>query len=421
MDWPIERAKSPESVGLSRQGLERITATITRDVKKGSIRGAVALIARDGKLAYLEARGMADWEGSRPIGADTIFRIYSMTKPLTSVAMLMLCEEEKVHLNDQVGRHLPQLAGRDVLIEELAADESGMDGLHSVSDGTHRPCDPTSQHTLELASREMTIEDLLRHTSGLCYGWFPRPQVDRFYREMHVLTRQQTLAEFVDKLGPLPLKHHPGTCWEYSVSSNVVARLIEVISGKPFDVYLNERLILPLEMHDTSFHVSGHKKERFAELYTRADDGNLEPHDFRESEGYLRGPVLFSGGSGLVSTALDYLRFCQMMLNGGELDGTRFLREETVQMMTRDHLGDNCRGASSRGYGFGLGFAVATDPERTDTSEGEYYWGGVAGTRFWIDPRQRLIGIYMVQILPHTGLTFGQDFKQQVYEALETR
>jgi len=228
------------------------------------------------------------------------------------------------------------------------------------------------------------------------------------------------IAHTVEKLSELPLKHHPGETWEYSVSTDVLGRLIEVVSGQPFDEFLEERIFAPLGMHDTAFWVPDDKLDRFAQMYTPTDNGGLKPAPAFYSRNFVNDPTLHSGGGGLVSTAADYFRFCQMLLNGGELDGTRILSPKTIELMTQDHALDVELGMRENGYGFGLGFAVAEEPSRIGlpVSPGEFNWGGAAGTRFWIDPEEEFIGIYMVQILPHTGLRFGDRFKQLAYQAI---
>jgi CubicO group peptidase (beta-lactamase class C family) len=224
----------------------------------------------------------------------------------------------------------------------------------------------------------------------------------------------------VNRLSRLPLKHQPGSTWEYSVSTDVLGRLVEVLSETSFDRFLEQRILKPLGMADTAFYVAKRKFGRFAQLYAQAPDGAIGVADPSTSERFVKKPTLFSGGGGLVSTTTDYLRFCQMMLNGGELDGVRLLSRKTIELMARDHLGDVPRGRSSRGYGFGLGFAVAMDHTRSGLagSEGEYYWGGMAGTGFWIDPKEEMIGIYMVQIFPSTGVDHREQFKQLAYQTI---
>ena len=336
---------------------------------------------------------------------DTIFRIYSMSKPITSVALMMLFEEGKFRLTDPVSRYLPELKKLEVMI-----------------DAPDAPGDKERART-ESAKREMTIQDLLRHTAGLSYGFFGGSSVDKMYLQEKVLDNAGTLEDMTRKLGRLPLIHHPGEKWRYSVAVDVQGRLVEVLSGERFDRYLQRRIFEPLGMIDTGFDVPKEQLGRFAQMYAPLDDNRekLEIAPAESSARYMASGTFFSGGGGLVSTVHDYLRFCQMALNGGELDGKRILSRTTVNLMTMDHTTriDSER-ARNTGYGFGLGFAVHVDPAASGSasSVGEFNWGGAAGTKFWIDPKEELIGIYMVQILPHTGLRYGDMFKQFVYQAV---
>lgn len=388
---------TPEEVGLSSERLARITKAMEDDVAAGRIPGALAMVIRHGKVAYLETRGMADREARKPVRDDTIFRIYSMSKPITSVALMTLYEEGRFQVTDPVSKYIPELGGLRVLVED-----PGKGG-----------------HRLVETNRDMTIQDLLRHTSGLTYG-FGKSAVDKMYRDAGVLTSSRDLAEMTGKLGIIPLQHQPGSTWEYSVSVDVIGRLIEVLSGMSFDEFLQQRIFAPLKMTGTAFYVPGNKMSRFAQLYRPDDNGGLKPADPKTSRRYMKKGTFFSGGGGLVSTAIDYARFCQMMLNGGELDGVRLLSRKTVELMTVDHLGGISQRVNDTGYGFGLGFAVVVDLSRTGlaTSVGEYRWGGAAGTTFWIDPAEELIGIYMVQIRPHSGLRYGDTFKILTYQAI---
>ncbi|MCP5114368.1 MAG: beta-lactamase family protein [bacterium] len=387
---------SPEEVGLSPERLERITKRMEADVAAGRIPGALAMVIRNGKVAYLETRGHADREAKQPMAADTIFRIYSMSKPITSVAVMMLYEEARLRITDPVSKYIPDLGGLKVYAGQV--------------NGTH---------VLEDSERDITVQDLLRHTSGLTYGFFAKSAVDKMYVDKKVLSGNN-LAEFVEKLGKIPLKHQPGSRWEYSVSTDVLGRLVEVISGQSFDEFLAERIFAPLKMVDTAFYVPPEKADRFAKLYSPNPRGGIWPADPKRSRSLFKKPTFFSGGGGLVSTAADYARFCQMMLNGGELDGVRLLSRKTVDLMRISHTRDIPGPRARNGEGFGLGFAVAEDLTRSGLagSVGEYRWGGAAGTRFWIDPKENFIGIYMVQILPHTGLQYGNTFKYLAYQAI---
>jgi CubicO group peptidase (beta-lactamase class C family) len=405
-------AVAPEEVGLSSSRLTHIRSVMNRHVAEKRIPGAAGLIARRGKIAYQEAFGMADVEAGKPMRLDTIHRIYSMTKPITSVAVMMLYEEGKFQLNDPVAKYLPEFAKMQIGVEEK---------------------DPqTGKATLKTAParRPVTVRDLLRHTAGLSYGFFSDTLVDAEYRKARVLS-DLNLAEFITNLTKIPLLHEPGTRWHYSVSVDVLGRLVEVLSGKPFDQFLQERIFTPLEMRDTGFYVQADKKDRFAKLYSPTKDGKIQPAVICATRqecvekfpnavpSYLEPPTMPSGGGGLVSTAHDYLRFCQMLLNKGHYDGKRLLSRKTIQLMSSDNLG-TIPGMWSPGTGFGLGFAVSKAPGEAGMmgSPGEYNWGGAAGTRFWIDPQEELIGIFMIQILPHTGLEYGSEFRVLTYQAI---
>lgn len=402
---------APEAVGLSGSRLARIREVMERHVAEKRIPGAMGLVARRGKIAYQEVFGMADVEAGKPMRLDTIHRIYSMTKPVTSVAVMMLYEEGKFQLNDPVAKYLPEFAKMQVGVEEKDP-QTGQMVLKTVP-----------------AKRPITIRDLLRHTAGLTYGVFGDTLVDREYRKARILSNP-SLADFVTQLSRIPLLYEPGTRWHYSVSVDVLGRLVEVLSGKPFDQFLQERIFNPLQMNDTAFYVPANKRDRFAKLYSPTRDGKIQPAPICSTPqeclakfpnavpSLHEPPAMPSGGGGLVSTAHDYLRFCQMLLNQGQYDGKRLLGRKTVQLMTSDHLGSIP--GMSPGNGFGLGFAVSKEPGVAGMmgSPGEYNWGGAAGTRFWIDPKEELIGIYMIQILPHTGLEYGSEFRVLTYQAI---
>ncbi len=402
---------SPEEVGLSSSRLANIRTVMNRHVAAKQIPGAIALVARHGKIAYQEAYGMADIEAGRAMRLDTIHRIYSMSKPITSVAVMMLYEEGHFQLSDPVAKYIPEFAKMTVGLEEKDP-QTGKMVLKAVP-----------------AKRLITIRDLLRHTAGLTYGFFGDALVDREYRNAKILG-DLNLKDFITNLTRLPLLYEPGTRWNYSVSVDVLGRLVEVVSGKPFDQFLQERVFLPLEMSDTGFQVPASKKSRLARLYSPTRDGKIEPavvcatrQECTEkfpnaAPSYLEQPSLLSGGGGLVSTAYDYLRFSQMLLNKGQYGGKRLLSRKTVELMSSDNLGEIPSGMP--GYGFGLGFAVSKAPGAAGLlgSPGEYNWGGAAGTKFWIDPKEDLIGIFMIQILPHTGLEYGSEFRVLTYQSV---
>ena len=383
---------SPEQVGLSSERLARIEAIMQAHVDDGRIAGAVGLVARRGKVAYLESWGLRDMGRGASMETDAIFRIYSMTKPITSVAVMLLFEEGRFFLNDPVGRYLPELRALEVAL----------------------PPDSASGERITRRTRPITIRDLLRHTSGLSYGFFSDTYVDSLYREAGVLSRDSTLAQMVTTLASLPLLYEPGTRWHYSVSTDVLGRLVEVVSGMPLDQFFDERILDPLGMHDTEFYVDEARRDRLARMYRHDRNGNLMPGD---STGFLRKPSFLSGGGGLTSTASDYVRFAQMLLNGGELDGVRLLGTKTVELMTANHLNDSQRIAS---FGFGLGVSVRRElgAGGTQGSLGEYGWGGLAGTTFWVDPEEELIGVFMVHINPNRDINFRNQFKNLVYQAI---
>ena len=424
-------AAKPERVGMSTQRLERLTSHMNQAVADGVMVGGLAVIARNGKVVYRQGYGMADREAARPMTADTLFRIYSMTKPVTSVALLMLYEEGRFHLNDPIARHLPELA--DLVVATSTADG----GSTSItSDGTSTRTvgegDATRAGETRTPRRQPTIRDLMTHTAGFTYGSFGNTEVDQLYRQAQLTSRGSSLEEFVGKLGEIPLQYEPGTRWHYSVAVDVQGRLVEVLSGMTFGEFLRTRLFEPLGMVDTSFVVPDDKWGRVAQLYspegvmegagmflraTQSSSLVVSPESF--SSGYREGARFEGGGAGLVSTAADYLRFAQMLLNGGQLDGVRLLSPKTVELMTANHLGDIPMGFGRQGVGFGLGVAVALDQGHMGElgSVGEYNWGGAAGTRFWIDPKEQLVGIFMVQSIPHRT-RLGGDFKNLTYQAI---
>lgn len=401
---------APEAVGLSSPRLVHIRTAMNQHIADKKMAGAMGLIARRGKIAYQETYGMADIENGKPMQFDTIHRIYSMSKPITSVAMMLLYEEGKFQLNDPVAKYLPEFAKMQIAVEEKDP-QTGKPVMKTVP-----------------AKRPITVRDLLRHTAGLTYGVFGDTLVDQEYRKAKILANVN-LAEFVTQLAAIPLQYEPGTRWHYSVSVDVLGRLVEVLSGKPFDQFLQERIFTPLEMRDTGFTVPASKQGRLAKLYSPTKEGpiKLAPICTTRQECFEKFPDavpsftqqmgMLSGGGGLVSTAYDYLRFCQMLLNQGQYDGKRLLSRKTVQLMSSDNLGTIP--GMGPGVGFGLGFAVSKAPGEAGMmgSPGEYNWGGAAGTKFWIDPQEELIGIFMIQILPNT-VDYGSEFRVLAYQAI---
>ena len=363
----------PDAVGLSTRGLARLTEVLRGAIDRGLIPGVVALVARRGKIAHLQALGVRDPAGAAAMQEDTIFRIYSMTKPLVSVAVMMLVEEGRLMLSDPLQKFLPAFADPKVAVERDGRIE------------------------LVPAARAITIHDLLRHTSGLTYEFTGTAPVQRMYADAKVSRPGQTSAEQVASLAALPLMHQPGTRWEYSRSTDVLGRVAELITGQTLGELLHQRIIAPLGMVDTAFSAPADKHHRLAEPFPKDPETGLPVNLIRTREK----PTFESGGGGLVSTVLDYARFCQMMLSGGTFDGVRILGRKTVELMTSDHLGPVTGSPDLLlpGYGFGLGFAVRRNAGMAPIpgSVGEFYWGGLAGTTFWIDPREQLFAIAMIQ------------------------
>ena len=375
--WAELPTAKPEVVGLSSERLNRISTTLKAHIEKGVIPGAVALVARKGKIAYFESFGMRDLETSSPMQNNTIFQIYSMTKPITSVALMMLHEQGRIYLGDPVSKYIPELKGLEVGIESTDP-ASGEKTFSTVP-----------------AQSEITIHDLLRHTSGMTYGFMGKSKINMMYKEAGVRSHDQTLEEMVMKISKLPLASQPGTRWAYSRSTDVLGRVIEIVSGMSLDKYFEERILQPLQMNDTGFYVMPEKIERVAKPGPKAK----WPSSYATSP-----PKLLSGGSGLVSTAHDYNRFMQMLLNGGQLDGVRILGRNTVEYMTADHLGSTIpkKGPGyflGDGNGFGLGFMVRELPgvARLPGSVGGYAWSGAGGTNFFINPREELCAVFMTE------------------------
>ena len=400
----------PEEVGISNQQLALIEKHLmSRYIEPGKIAGTLTLIARRGEIAYFSPLGMMDIERNRAMAKDTIFRIYSMTKPITSVAMMMLYEQGYFQLTDPVHKFIPEWRNLRVYVT-----------------GNY----PT--FLTKPANRDMTIRDLFTHTSGLTYNIMERTNLDAAYRKLLIgeIGSDITLREMIEKLAFLPLEFSPGEAWNYSVSTDVLGYLIQVISGLSFDEYLQKKMFKPLGMVDTGFYVPGKKLERFAANYFRSPDKKLTLRDDPEKSLFAKPPKFLSGGGGLVSTATDYLRFCQMLLNGGELDGVRLLGPKTIELMTRNHLPDGRDMAdmsvssfsqvAPEGSGFGLGFSIILDPVRAGVigSAGEYSWGGAASTAFWIDPIEDLIVIFLTQFMPEGTFNFRGQLKTMIYPAL---
>ena len=403
----LPRAK-PESVGLSSERLDSIRKVLGAKVDAGEIPGYVALVARRGKVAYFEAYGVQNPNTKKPMSRDAIFRIYSMTKPVTSVAAMILVEEGKIRLSDPVSMYLPELANLQVATN--AAD------VKEPSEVQTRP-----------AKNPVRVMDLLLHTSGFTYGFFkPFPgggPVEQMYLDGGVNDLDITNTELVTRISKLPLKYEPGTTWWYSRSTDVLGRLIEVVSGMTLGEFFDKRIAKPLGMVDTSFRVAPGKVSRFVEPFDDDKKGLILQYTDPTK------PVKFeAGGQGLTATVMDYARFAHMLLNRGALDGTRILGKKTVELMTTNHVGPNIGLGPfflpGQSHGYGLLGAVRTEGARApaplnpmDGSVGEYYWAGYAGTYFWVDPKEELVGVFMMQSVKHL-LPFATSFKTLVVQSI---
>jgi CubicO group peptidase (beta-lactamase class C family) len=385
---PLPQAKKPEEVGLSSQRLHRLTEAFDADVKAEKIPGAVVLVARRGKVAYFQTFGFQDRAAGTAMKPDSVFRLASLTKPVTMVAALMLAEEGKLQLMDPVSTYLPQLQNLPVGVE--------------VQEGSGE-----RRLTLEPARRAVTVQDLMRHTSGMTYGIFGDSLVQRAYRAANTMDDQQTNAELIDKLAKLPLAFQPGAAFEYGMSNDVIGRIVEVRGGMDLNQFITQRIARPLGMNNTSFLLDESQTSRLAQPQPKPGAPPLVI-------GYnpAKPPKWFSGGGGLLSTAEDYARFCQMLLNGGELNGVRILSRKSVELMTSNHLPpDIGYGAFTMelgltaplpqyGQGYGLGVGVRQEAGRSMVpgSVGDFYWGGATGPYFWVDPREQLVVVMMLQV-----------------------
>lgn len=403
---------APQEVGLSAKRLACISTTSQRFSDGERLAGAVTVVARRGKVAYFKASGMMDIEANKPMQKDTIFRIYSMTKPIAAVAVMMLCEEGKLQLDVPASTYLPELGKLKVAVD----------------------ADGESLRLVE-ADRDMTVRDLMRHTAGLpgaARYMAGQTAVDKRYREagLHRLHACH-LQEMVERLGRIPLLYPPGTKWHYSIAADVLGRLIEVVSGQPFDVFLADRIFRPLSMPDTGFYVPKEKIDRFANMYGPKPGGGLQTIDAPaggtghvSKNSFRQKPKFLSAGGGLVSTAADFARFCLMLSGRGTLEGKQLLKSESVELMTRNHLPahliplDKKPDERYAGLGFGLGVSVRV--QQTDwipaSQVGEYGWIGGTSTEFWISPRDELVAITLAQHIPFSELS--QTLKPLIYAAI---
>jgi len=383
----------PEDVGLNPAALNRLSAALNARIASGHLPGAVALVARHGKIAYHQSFGRLDPASDKPMTTNAIFRIYSMTKAIVSVAVMMLWEEGRLLLNDPIGTYIP--AFNDTEVGVISGDRYG----------------------LTPAERPITVQDLLRHTAGLTYEFRGDTPIHKAYVQARVARLKQSNAEQAETLAGLPLLHQPGTVWEYSRSTDVLGRLVEVISGQTLGAFLSQRILVPLGMSDSGFSVPAEDHARIAEPFAKDPEGKTDVALLD-----IRRPALFeSGGGGMVSTATDYAHFLAMLMGNGRLGQTRLLGRKTVELMTSDHLGSITGSADllPPGHGFGLGFAVRTQPGMAPFpgSVGNYYWSGAAGTSFWADPVERLFAVLMIQA-PMQREHYRLLFRDLVYAAV---
>jgi len=370
---PLPHAK-PEALGLSSVRLQRMSDAFKREIDKGTLPGATVMVARHGQIGWFDALGRQSPAASAPMAHDTIFRIFSMTKPIVSIGIMMLLEEGHFVLADPVAKFIPEFADQKVGIEN------------------------NGRLDLVPLARPMTVQDLLRHTSGITYDHTGNGLVQQLYQQSQLRSRKISNAEHAALVASLPLKCQPGVEWNYSRSTDILGRIIEVVSGKSLSAFLTERILAPLQMAETAFHTGEENAGRLAEPFP-TDPWN---GDRVALFNMLEKPDMESGGGGLVSTTMDYARFCQMLLNGGTLDGVRIVGRKTLQLMASNHLDSTVKVDSPlmpAGHGFGLGFAVRTQPGMAPFpgSVGEFFWSGMAGTFFWIDPSEDMFAVFMMQ------------------------
>jgi len=391
---PLPQAK-PESLGLSSIRLQRMSDAFKRDIDKGTIPGVTVMVARRGQIGWFDALGKQSPASSTPMAHNSIFRIFSMTKPIVSVGIMMLLEEGHFLLNDPIAKYIPEFSNQKVGVEN------------------------NGKLDLVPLTRPITIQDLLRHTSGITYDHTGNGLVQQLYRQSRLRSRKITNAEHATLVASLPLMCQPGAEWNYSRSTDILGRLIEVVSGKSFGAFLTERILAPLQMAETAFHTGPENADRLAEPFP-ADPWTGEKVQLFNM---LEKPVMESGGGGLVSTTMDYARFCQMLLSGGALDGVRIIGRRTLQLMASDHLGPKVKLETHLvppGHSFGLGFAVRTLEGMAPFagSVGQFFWSGMGGTFFWIDPKEELFAVFMSQG-PGQREYFRTLLRSLVYAAVE--
>jgi len=394
------KERHPENIGMASDRLERINDCMNEYIQEEELAGIITFIARKGEIAHFETYGYADKDTKKKMSLNTIFRIYSMTKPIVSVGLMMLYEKGTFQLWDPISKYIPELKKIKVLVED------------------------SKPPVLEEQKSEIRIIDLLRHTSGLGYGWGKGDYADSLYK-VHNVFDSNDFNEFLEKVIQIPLYFQPGTKWRYGISSDILGILIERISGQPLDEYLKEKIFDPLKMNDTGFSVPESKIDRLATVYYETRNGDLKVIYGPETSNFNQPYKIFLGGSGLLSTTHDYSRFSQMLLNGGELDGARLLSPKTVELMTMDHTEGIPNGGGSVYYptkasGFGLGFSVVKEPSAYMrlSSKGQYGWAGIAGTFFRIDPKEEMIIILMTQKMYGKFNALRSEINNLAYQAI---
>ena len=403
----MEVFTKPEEVGLSSKRLARIRPWLQDYLETGKLPGATILVARHGKVVFCESAGFRNLEASKTMTADTIFRFYSMTKPITSVALMMLYEEGLFQLDDPVSEFIPSFEKTKVYVS---------------GDPHDMVCEPLQT--------PITLHHLLTHTSGLTYGFGNDGPIPELYRKHHTDfdTHDGLLEKVVERLAQIPLEFQPGQRWNYGVSADVLGRVVEIVSGQYLNVFLQEKILDPLGMVDTGFAVPPDKTDRFASLYAKNETSNLVLSESPQESPMIGSVETFSGGSGLASTVADYFRFTEMMRRKGEFDGVRLLGRKTIEYMTANHLqGDladmgqpTFNETTYAGIGFGLGFSVMLDPAKANVlgTPGEYAWGGYAGTAFWIDPLEDMTVIFLTQLIPSSAYPIRRELRVLTYQAL---
>jgi CubicO group peptidase (beta-lactamase class C family) len=415
----------PKTLGISSERLKRLDEWLEKQITSDRLAGCSLLLARHGKIAYFNTTGHSELETNKPFQEDTIVRLYSMTKPITTVAAMMLYEENAFQLDDPIYRYIPAF-------REMQVWQGG------------------SLDNTKAAERPITVRHLMTHTSGLTYGFMQANPVDERYRELRLESPSDAanIEEWVERAATVPLIAQPGSQWNYSIATDVLGRLVEIWSGETLAEYFENHIFQPLKMNDMAFHVAEEKKDRFAALYNPPSGSNMSSvgqaavlfeedkvkglmlEDSAEKSRYLKPPTHYSGGGGLTGTMSDYSRFCQMLLNRGELDGTRLLGRKVVEYMMQNHLPDNKDMAAmnqpvwsettAEGIGFGLGGAVMIDPVKAQvvSSAGEFNWGGAASTVFWIDPKEDLYTIFLTQLKPSSTYPIRRELRVRIYQTL---